>query len=101
MQGIMDHSVAPAHRPLTRVRVGVVRESSVGERRVALVPKAVMSLIGKGVDVVVEPGAGAEALIPDELYVEAGATIGLLTGSVASCEGESGDSDFPRNQRGA
>jgi NAD(P) transhydrogenase subunit alpha len=41
-----------------------------------LVPKAVMSLIGKGVDVVVEPGAGAEALIPDELYVEAGATIG-------------------------
>jgi NAD(P) transhydrogenase subunit alpha len=41
-----------------------------------LVPKAVMSLIGKGVDVVVEPGVGVEALIPDELYVEAGATIG-------------------------
>ncbi len=34
------------------------------------------SLAAKGVDVVVEPGAGLGALIPDELYKEAGATIG-------------------------
>ena len=57
-------------------RVGVVRESGEGERRVALVPKIVASLIGKGVEVVVESGAGLGALIPDELYVAAGATIG-------------------------
>ncbi|MET4050634.1 alanine dehydrogenase, partial [Rhodococcus sp. UYP5] len=31
------------------MRVGVVRESGEGERRVALVPKIVASLIGKGV----------------------------------------------------
>ncbi|MFC8531570.1 Re/Si-specific NAD(P)(+) transhydrogenase subunit alpha [Nocardia sp. NPDC057227] len=57
-------------------RVGVVRESGTGERRVALVPKIVPSLLAKGVDVVVEAGAGAGALIPDAAYVEAGATVG-------------------------
>ena len=42
----------------TQTTVGVVAESGAGERRVALVPKIVASLIGKGVDVVVESGAG-------------------------------------------
>ncbi|MBT0567317.1 Re/Si-specific NAD(P)(+) transhydrogenase subunit alpha [Williamsia sp. CHRR-6] len=56
--------------------VGVVREVVAGERRVALVPKVVATLVGKGVDVVVESGAGLGALIPDQLYVDAGATIG-------------------------
>ncbi|GAB92500.1 NAD(P) transhydrogenase subunit alpha [Gordonia rhizosphera] len=56
--------------------VGVVRESAVGERRVALVPKVVSTLVGKGVPVIVESGAGLGALIPDEQYVDAGATIG-------------------------
>ncbi|MBJ8348095.1 Re/Si-specific NAD(P)(+) transhydrogenase subunit alpha [Antrihabitans sp. YC2-6] len=59
-----------------KTRVGVVRETNDGERRVALVPKIVTSLVGKGVDVIVESGAGVGALIPDELFVEAGATIG-------------------------
>ncbi|MEV6256282.1 Re/Si-specific NAD(P)(+) transhydrogenase subunit alpha [Nocardia sp. NPDC051911] len=57
-------------------RVGVVRESNAGERRVALVPKIIPSLVKQGVEVVVEPGAGKGALIPDEAYVEAGASIG-------------------------
>jgi NAD(P) transhydrogenase subunit alpha len=61
--------------------VGVVRESGEGERRVALVPKIVAALTGKGVEVVVESGAGLGALIPDELYVDAGATIGDPWGS--------------------
>ncbi len=56
--------------------VGVVRETAEGERRVALVPKVVATLVGKGVPVTVESGAGVEALIPDDAYVEAGATIG-------------------------
>ncbi|GAB06275.1 Re/Si-specific NAD(P)(+) transhydrogenase subunit alpha [Gordonia amarae] len=56
--------------------VGVVRETADGERRVALVPKVVASLVGKGVDVIVESGAGIDALIPDSQYVDAGATIG-------------------------
>ncbi|WP_193365210.1 Re/Si-specific NAD(P)(+) transhydrogenase subunit alpha [Nocardia nova] len=57
-------------------RVGVVRETDAGERRVALVPKIIPSLVKQGVQVVVEAGAGAGALIPDEAYVEAGASIG-------------------------
>ncbi|GAC67049.1 Re/Si-specific NAD(P)(+) transhydrogenase subunit alpha [Gordonia soli] len=56
--------------------VGVVRETADGERRVALVPKVVASLVSKGVDVVVESGAGLGALIPDDEYTAAGATIG-------------------------
>ncbi|MGM7648119.1 Re/Si-specific NAD(P)(+) transhydrogenase subunit alpha [Nocardia sp. JW2] len=57
-------------------RVGVVRESGVGERRVALVPKIIPTLSKQGVEVIVEAGAGLGALIPDAAYVEAGATIG-------------------------
>ena len=56
--------------------VGVVAESGADERRVALVPKAVSGLVNSGVSVVVESGAGQRALLPDELYTEAGATIG-------------------------
>jgi len=58
------------------VEVGVVAESGADERRVALVPKAVASLVNSGVAVVVEAGAGERALLPDELYTEAGASIG-------------------------
>jgi NAD(P) transhydrogenase subunit alpha len=57
-------------------RVGVVRESIEGERRVALVPKVVAALVGKGVEVSVEAHAGAAALIPDEAYADVGAAIG-------------------------
>jgi H+-translocating NAD(P) transhydrogenase subunit alpha len=56
--------------------VGVVAESGADERRVALVPKAVGSLVNKGLTVVLESGAGAAALLPDDLYTAAGATIG-------------------------
>ncbi|HLU54536.1 MAG TPA: Re/Si-specific NAD(P)(+) transhydrogenase subunit alpha [Pseudonocardia sp.] len=59
-----------------RTTVGVPRESAAGERRVALVPKVVEKLRTRGVDVVVEAGAGLGALIPDELFTQAGATIG-------------------------
>jgi NAD(P) transhydrogenase subunit alpha len=57
------------------VRIGVPRELEPGERRVALVPDAVSRLAGSGFEVVVEPGAGAEASFPDEAYREAGATL--------------------------
>ncbi|MCV7189437.1 Re/Si-specific NAD(P)(+) transhydrogenase subunit alpha [Mycolicibacterium thermoresistibile] len=56
--------------------MGVVAESNADERRVALVPKAVATLVKSGLSVVVESGAGERALLPDALYTEAGATIG-------------------------
>jgi NAD(P) transhydrogenase subunit alpha len=59
-----------------RTTVGVPRESAAGERRVALVPKIVEKLRTRGVEVVVEAGAGLGALIPDELFTQAGATVG-------------------------
>jgi NAD(P) transhydrogenase subunit alpha len=60
----------------TQTTVGVVRESGADERRVALVPKTVAALVNSGLAVVVESGAGEAALLPDDLYKEAGASIG-------------------------
>jgi NAD(P) transhydrogenase subunit alpha len=55
--------------------VGVPRESSPGERRVALAPAVVPGLAKAGLEVVVEAGAGAAAGYPDEDYVAKGARI--------------------------
>jgi NAD(P) transhydrogenase subunit alpha len=55
--------------------VGVPKETAEGERRVALVPDVVRRLAGHGVEVLVETGAGAGAVIPDSLYEDAGAKI--------------------------
>ncbi|HRN52300.1 MAG TPA: hypothetical protein PK788_02330, partial [Gemmatimonadaceae bacterium] len=62
----------------TRIRsviVGIPKESSVGERRVALVPESVGRLVKAGVTVRVERGAGTAAGFPDTLYEAAGATL--------------------------
>ena len=58
------------------MKIGVVKEVIPDERRVALVPDTVKRLTGKDHEVIVESGAGAAALVPDELFTEAGATIG-------------------------
>ncbi|MGI8803014.1 MAG: Re/Si-specific NAD(P)(+) transhydrogenase subunit alpha [Solirubrobacteraceae bacterium] len=60
---------------LPPVLVGVPKETVEGERRVALVPEVVRKLTGRGLDVIVEAGAGARAIIPDALYTAAGAKI--------------------------
>jgi NAD(P) transhydrogenase subunit alpha len=57
------------------VVVGVPSETGEGERRVALVPEVVRKLTGRGLEILVEAGAGTRAIIPDELYVKAGAKI--------------------------
>ena len=57
------------------MRIGVPKETVEGERRVALVPEVVRKLTGSGLDVVVERGAGAEAMIPDAQFEDAGATL--------------------------
>jgi NAD(P) transhydrogenase subunit alpha len=58
------------------VRIGVPKETVEGERRVALVPDVVRRLTAQGHEVVLEPGAGAAAGIPDELFEAAGASFG-------------------------
>ncbi|NIJ13543.1 NAD(P) transhydrogenase subunit alpha [Saccharomonospora amisosensis] len=60
----------------TPLTIGVVKETKPDERRVALVPKLVERLTRRGLRVVVEPGAGAAAQLSDELFTDAGATVG-------------------------
>ena len=57
------------------MKVGVVRESAPGERRVALVPDALAKLTAAGLEILVEHGAGVGALIPDAAYESAGAKV--------------------------
>ena len=53
-----------------------MRETTPGERRVALVPETVGRLAKAGNQIVVEAGAGTASSFPDRLYTDAGATIG-------------------------
>jgi NAD(P) transhydrogenase subunit alpha len=55
--------------------IGVPTETAKGERRVALVPEVVRKLSARGVEVIVQAGAGAAAIIPDALYEAAGAKV--------------------------
>jgi NAD(P) transhydrogenase subunit alpha len=57
------------------MKVGVAKETAPGERRVALVPEALGKLTAAGLEVLVESGAGSGAAIPDQAYVDAGATV--------------------------
>src|SRR3954453_7247329 len=58
------------------MRIGVPKERAEGERRGGLVPEVVNKLAAKGHEVVVEAGAGEAALVPDELFTDAGASVG-------------------------
>ncbi len=57
------------------MKVGVLRETAPGERRVALVPEVAGRLAGGGFSVVVERGAGVAAGFPDADYEAAGAQV--------------------------
>lgn len=57
------------------MKLAVPKERRVNEARVAATPDTVKRLKGLGLDVVVETGAGAGASIPDQAYIDAGATI--------------------------
>src|SRR5580698_2938996 len=57
------------------MKAAVVKETSPGEHRVALVPEAISRLRPAGIDVLVESGAGDGAWLPDAAYADAGASI--------------------------
>ena len=59
-----------------------------GEARVAATPDAVKRLKGLGLDVVVEAGAGAGTSIPDQHFIDAGASI------AADAAAAAGDADI-------
>lgn len=58
------------------MRLGVLKETFPGERRVSIVPQTVPSLIKLGLEVVVEYSAGLGAFYSDDDYVRSGAKIG-------------------------
>lgn len=55
--------------------VGVLRETAPGEARVSLTPDSVKRLMGRGIRVLIEQGAGVGAQFPDSQYVDAGASV--------------------------
>ena len=57
------------------MKVGIVREIGLGERRVAATPETTKRLLKLGFEVIVESGAGELASFRDEDYVDAGAAI--------------------------
>ncbi len=64
--------VHPKHQ---RLFIGIPRETTLQENRVALVPHSVTTLTAHGHRVVVESGAGEKAKFSDHDYSEAGAEI--------------------------
>jgi NAD(P) transhydrogenase subunit alpha len=64
------------------MRIGVPKETATGEHRVALVPEVIGKLRAKGLDVVVQSDAGADAMLTDAAFVEAGAQIAKDTDEV-------------------
>ena len=57
------------------MHIGVPRETSPGERRVALVPESCKKLIQTGYTIAIEAEAGVKAGLPDALYQELGVSV--------------------------
>jgi proton-translocating NAD(P)+ transhydrogenase subunit alpha len=57
------------------MKIGVPREIAAGERRVALTPDAAATLVGAGLEIVIETGAGDGAFQSDAAFERAGARI--------------------------
>ncbi len=57
------------------MKIAVPREGAPGETRVALTPQAAGQLVGDGVEVLVQAGAGEGSYLSDDAFREAGVTI--------------------------
>ena len=58
------------------IKIAVLKETAIGETRVAATPETVKKFIGLGATVSVEKGAGLSASISDAEYEAMGATLG-------------------------
>jgi NAD(P) transhydrogenase subunit alpha len=68
------------------MRIGVPKETAAGEHRVALVPEVISKLASKGLEVLVQSGAGEDALLGDDAFVAAGAKITGDAAEVWGCD---------------
>jgi len=88
------------------MRIAVPLEKQPGEARVALVPDSVKKLIGSGVEVAIEAGAGTKAGFLDADYKTAGATVTdratVLSGAdILACVNRLETDDFAKLKAGA
>lgn len=86
------------------MKVSIPNESGAGETRVAIVPEVAKKLTASGIEVVVEPGAGAAAHISDEALAEAGAKIEAdagFSGDVVAKVAPPTDAEIAKLRRGA
>jgi len=68
------------------MKIGVLKETADGERRVAASPETVKKFLGLGATVAIEAGAGAHASIDDEVYAAAGAIVGSRAETIADAD---------------
>jgi len=68
------------------MRIAVLQERAAGETRVAATPETVKKFIALGASVAVERGAGETACIPDALYEDAGAELGLAADALRGAD---------------
>jgi len=66
------------------MKLGILKETFPGETRVATTPDVVKKLATKGIETVVEAGAGRESSHGDDAYREAGATVTDNRGEILS-----------------
>ncbi len=69
------------------MKIGVPKETKERERRVALVPDSVRSLVKSGFEVLIESNAGLSSYFDDASYLEAGAKI-IDTGNALYAEAD-------------
>ena len=66
------------------MRIGIPRETQVGESRVAATPETIKKLINQGHSVTVASRAGLTASIADQANVEVGASIASQEDALAA-----------------
>lgn len=65
------------------MKLGIPKETLAGEARVAITPEVAKTLIGKGLRVVIERGAGESAHYHDPAYLDAGVELSDRAGALA------------------
>lgn len=64
------------------MKLGIPKERIDGETRVATTPEIAKKLVGRGLEVLLERGAGAAAHYPDAAYQEVGVQLGDAAGAL-------------------
>lgn len=72
---IAQEEMLEIRREIRRLHIGIPRETSYNEKRVALIPSAVAILSNQGHEVMIENGAGKAAGFQDHEYSDAGGHI--------------------------